>query len=301
MSVTVVTAAHSCGVTVSALALALSSPRVSLLVEADASQGSIRHGFQQGRWGWEVGLWNLAAAQLQDQLAEAFEAHLRQMDEAGNRWILPGLTDPMQAAALSGTWGPLGGLLQVMDQGAGYDVIVDAGRVAVEPGRLHPTLYPAPLLHRADLVLLVVRNTVTSVAQTVPVARALREELDRAGSGADALRVVMIGEEPRGRGMSSEAIARRLEAPVVAILPWDQATANLFTYGPERAPKLAKSELAKQARKVCELLQVEVHTRRLRLQMPPAPVSSPVVAGVLQRLAASRHQVPLHQQEAPRG
>ncbi|MDI3408349.1 MinD/ParA family ATP-binding protein [Streptomyces cavernicola] len=301
MSVTVITSAHSCGTTVSSLALTLSAPNVSLLVEADCSQGSIRHGFQQGRWGPEIGLWHLAEAQLQDQLAEAFETHLRAMDSEGNRWILPGLTDPLQAATLAGTWEPLAGLLQVMDQGAGYDVFVDAGRLVAEPGRVHPTLYPAALLHRADMVLLVVRNTLTSVAQTVPVAAALREELDRSGTGADALRIVMIAEESRSHGMRSDAIARRLQAPVVAMLPWDPATAQLFTHGSERPVKLAKAPLAKQARTACEQLAVDVRTRRLRLQMPPAAVSSPVVAGVLQRLAASRQQVPQLGQEVPRG
>ncbi|MDI3390053.1 hypothetical protein QIS99_28245 [Streptomyces sp. B-S-A8] len=301
MSVTVITSAHSCGTTVSSLALALSCPKVSLLVEADCAQGSVRHGFQQGRWGPEIGLWHLAEAQLHQQLAEAFEAHMRPMDAENNRWILPGLTDPAQAPALAPVWEPLASLLQAMDQGAGYDVFVDAGRVSLEPGQLHTSLYPSRLLHRADLVLLVVRNSVTSVAQTVPVAAALREELDRSGTGADALRVLMIAEQGRAQGMPSDAIARRLQAPVVAMLPWDPDTATYFTHGSERPPKLAKSPLLKQARTACSQLEVETRTRRLRLQMPPAAVSSPVVAGVLQRLAASRQQAPMPGAEAPRG
>lgn len=291
MSVIVVASAHSSGATVSSLALALSGPRPSLLVEANAQMGSIRSGYRQGQWGGEIGLWHLAQAHLNHQLAEAFEAHLRVLDTDGDRLVLPGLTDPTQAAALAGTWEPLALLLAAMDHHAGYDVVVDAGRVAVEPGGLHPVLFPAPLAHQADLVLLVVRNTITSVSQSAPVALALRDELDRRGSGAEALRLLLV-QDPAG-SLSTDAIARRLHAPVAAMLPWDESAGSLFTHGSVRPPKLAKLSLLKQARKACAQLEVDVRTRRLRLQIPQAPVGSPMMAGVLQRLASAQARPPL--------
>ncbi|MEV6796411.1 hypothetical protein AB0M87_31470 [Streptomyces sp. NPDC051320] len=287
MSVLMVASAHGSGATVTSLALALAGPRPSLLVEADAHQGSIRTGYRQGQWGGEVGLWHLAQAQFQHQLPEAFEGHLRTLDQDGNRLILPGLTDPTQAPALAGVWEPLALLIQAMDQHAGYDVVVDAGRVAVEPGRVHPTLFPAALAHRADVVVLVVRNTLTSVAQSLPLVRALQDDLERSGSGAEALRLVLVQELSAGRGgLRSDAIARRLRVPVVDILPWDTTAGALLTHGSPNPVRLSKLALLKQARKTCQLLAVEAANRRRALDMPAAPVSSPVVAGVLQRLSA---------------
>lgn len=294
MSVMVLAGGHGCGVTVSCLALALSSARPSLLVEAVAKQASIRSGYRQGAWGGEVGLWHLAQAHLQNQLAEAFEAHLRPLDAQGDRLLLPGLTDPTQAAALVGTWEPLSLLLQTMDQHAGYDVVVDAGQVVVEGGGLHPGLFPAVLAHRADVVLLVVRNSLTSVAQTLAVARVLQGELERRGSGADALRLLVIQElSAAAGGLRTDAIARRFGVPVVEMLPWDATAGALFTHGAQRPVKLAKLGLIKQARKAMQAIGVQVHTRRRALDMPAAPVSSPVVAGVLQRLASSRQAPPV--------
>ncbi|MCX4554234.1 hypothetical protein [Streptomyces sp. NBC_01500] len=288
MSVILVASAHGSGATVTSLALALAGPRPSLLVEADAHQGSIRTGYRQGQWGGEVGLWHLAQAQFQHQLPDAFEAHLRTLDLDGNRLILPGLTDPTQAPALAGVWEPLALLMQAMDQHAGYDVVIDAGRVTVEPGRIHPVLFPAPLAYRADAVVLVVRNSLTSVAQTLPVVRALQNDLERSGSGAEALRLLLVQELPANRGgLRSDAIARRLRAPVVDILPWDPAAGSLLTHGSPQPVRLAKLALIKQARKTAQLLAVEASNRRRALDMPAATVTSPDVAGVLQRLSAA--------------
>ncbi|MFF1378756.1 hypothetical protein [Streptomyces sp. NPDC058308] len=289
MSVMVLAGGHGCGVTVSCLALALSSPRPSLLVEAAGRQASIRSGYRQGAWGGDVGLWHLAQAHLQHQLAEAFEVHLRPLDADGNRLILPGLTDPAQASALSGTWEPLALLLHAMDQHAGYDVVVDAGQVVVNGGGLHAGLFPAVLAYRADVVLLVLRNTLTSVAQTLPVARVLQGELERCGSGSEALRLLVIQElSSAAGGLRTDAIARRFGVPVVDLLPWDVPSGSLFTHGALRPPRLAKLPLLKQARKTAAAITVEVNTRRRALDMPAAPVTSPQVAGVLQRLAAVR-------------
>jgi hypothetical protein len=292
MAVVMLASAHGAGATVTSLAMALADTRPSLLVEADARQGSIRTGYRQGAWGGEVGLWHLAQAHLQGQLAEAFEAHLRPLDSEGHRLLLPGLTDPRQASALSGVWEATSLLLQAMDQHAGYDVLVDAGQVLVDGSALHARLFPAPLAHNADAVLLVMRNTLTSVAQTLPVAQVLREELERSGSGQDALRLLVIQElSSAAGGLRSDAIARRFSVPVADLLPWDPEAGALFTHGAARPPKLAKLALVKQARKTMQATQMVVNDRRRALDMPPAPVHSPVVAGMLQRLAAVRQPV----------
>ncbi|MCX5115470.1 hypothetical protein OOK13_45065 [Streptomyces sp. NBC_00378] len=289
MSLVAVVSAHSCGSTVTSLALALAGDRPTLLAECGATVGSVRTGYRVGEWGGEVGLWHLAQADRQGQLPEAFEAHLRRLDRDGNRLWLPGLTDPLQAAALAQTWEPLGTLLQAMDQHAGYDVIADCGRIVLKPGGVHTSLFPAPLLWRADLVLLVVRNTITSVAQTSPVVRALKEALEQHGTGADALRLLLV-KDPAGN-LSSNEIGARLQVPVVAALPWDEKAARLFTHGSARTPKLSALSLVKQAREESRRIEVDARTRRDRLGMGLARMSSPMVAGLVQRLASHRGRV----------
>ncbi|MCB5910385.1 hypothetical protein [Streptomyces pinistramenti] len=289
MPVVALTSAHASGVTVAALAMALSGPRPSLLAEADPKGGSVRTGYGMGQWGGEVGLWHLAQADREGALAEAFEAHLRRLDEGGSRLWLPGLTDPLQAAALAQTWEPLGLLLQAMDQHAGYDVVVDAGRAVIEPGGVHPSLSPRPLLHRADLVVLVVRTTLTSVAQSLPVARALQGELEERGTGADALRLLLVQEG----SVPAAEIHRRLQIPVVGTLPWEEKTARLLTHGATTRQKPGSMALLKRAREAARAVGVDASTRRLRMQLPAPAVSSPVVASVVQRLTAPRQEVRL--------
>ncbi|MEV0888552.1 hypothetical protein ACIQ9K_35020 [Streptomyces microflavus] len=289
MSMVAVVSAHSCGATVSSLALTLAGTRPTLLAECGTSVGSVRTGYRVGEWGGEVGLWHLAQADRQGELAEAFEAHLRRLDRDGDRLWLPGLTDPLQAGALAQTWEPLGLLLQTMDQHAGYDVIADCGRVVLEPGGVHPSLFPAPLLWRADLVLLVVRNSITSVAQTSPVVRALKTALEQHGTGVDSLRLLLVKDS--AGNLSSSEIGARLQVPVVAALPWDEKAARLFTHGSDRAPKLASLALVKQAREESRRIAADVQARRTRLGTAHARMSSPVVAGLVQRLTAQRQGV----------
>lgn len=134
-----------------------------------------------------------------------------------------------------------------------------------------------------------VRNTITSVAQTSPVVRALKEALEQHGTGADALRLLLV-KDPAGN-LSSNEIGARLQVPVVAALPWDEKAARLFTHGSARTPKLSALSLVKQAREESRRIEVDARTRRDRLGMGLARMSSPVVAGLVQRLASHRGRV----------
>lgn len=275
------TSARSCGVTTSALALMLAHTRPTLLAECDLAGGTIRNGLLQGRIGVETGLAHLAAADRQDLLAQAFEQHLRRLDDDGNRQLLPGLTDPRQASALAGSWSSLAQLLTLMDQQAGYDVLIDAGRIALDAGRVHPVLSPAPLLHRADLVLLVVRSDFVSLTAAQPVVAALRDDLATHGTGADALAVLLLES---GAYRPHEA-GTFLQAPVIAALPWDQATADYLSSGEKRPRSLGRTALLRSARTTVSTLDEWSQKRRVQLQFGTARAPSPVVQSVVQRLA----------------
>ncbi|MEU9044524.1 MULTISPECIES: hypothetical protein [unclassified Kitasatospora] len=258
--------AKSCGVTTTALALALSSPKRTLLAECDPAGGTIRTGYLQGHTTAATGLHRLATAQRDGTLAEVFEQHLVPLDQAGQRLLLPGLTDPTQTPSLAGTWDPLHRLLRVMEED-GYDVLVDAGRVVVESATsISSTYSPAPLLRRADLVLLVVRASTQSVATAAPVIRVLREDLDRQGAGSGALRLVVIEDGP----LKASQIANALNVPVVATLPHDLATATALDSGGSVRGRFELAPLIRASRTAHEQLTLDATRRRVQLAPRPA-------------------------------
>ncbi|MFF3934123.1 hypothetical protein [Streptomyces hirsutus] len=282
MPVTALVSAKSCGVTTSALALTLASKRPSLLAECDPAGGTLRAGFLQGEVNAGLGLYHLAAAERtgSEALANAFASHLWSLDAAGHRKLLPGLTDPGQAGALGRTWTALGEVLHVMSEEAGHDVFVDAGRVALESGRLHTTLTPAPLLHQADLVLLVVRGTEQSLTLARHIIEPLRTELTERGSGMDALGLLLI-EEGEAR---AHQVADALKTPVLAALPFDPSTAGFYTNGGRPPRGYARSALLRHARTATEQIEAAASRRRIRQQYP-ARSGSVQITGMLQRLA----------------
>ncbi|ROQ65224.1 hypothetical protein EDD95_8079 [Streptomyces sp. CEV 2-1] len=285
MPVTALVSAKSCGVTASALALTLASKRPSLLAECDPAGGTLRAGFLNADATAGFGLYHLAAAQRTgpEALSNAFVNHLWPLDEAGHRKLLPGLTDPAQAAALERTWPRLSDVLHVLADQAGYDVFIDAGRLALNAGHLHAQLTPAPLLHQADLVLLVVRGNEQSLALARHVIEPLRTELRERGSGPDALGLLLIEDGPYRTHQVSDA----LKTPVLGALPWDTATAQYFTTGGRPPRGHARSPLLRHARTAAEQIEAAVSRRRIQQEYPARP-ANPQLAGVLQRLAEQR-------------
>lgn len=282
MPVTALVSVKSCGVTTTALALTLASKRPSLLAECDPAGGTIRAGFLQGEVGAGFGLYHLAAAERTgpDALAQAFASHLWPMDEAGHRKLLPGLTDPAQAAALGRTWPALSEVMHVLADEAAYDVFIDAGRLALESGRLHTTLTPAPLLHQADLVLLVVRGTEQSLTLARHVIDPLRTELAERGSGSDALGLLLVEDGP----YRAHQVSAALRTPVLAALPFDPGTAGYFTSGGRPPRGYGRSPLLRHARTASEQLEAAASKRHIQQQYAPRS-SNPQLAGVLQRLS----------------
>lgn len=282
MPVVCLASAKSCGVTTTALALTFASARPSLLAECDPAGGTIRAGLLQSQVSAGYGLYHLAAAERvgQVELASAFTSHLWPLDGPnGHRKVLPGLTDPAQAAALSRTWPALSDVLHVMSESVGHDVFVDVGRVALESGHLHPTLTPAPLLHKADLVLLAVRGTEQGLTLARHLIRPLRTELEEHGSGADAVGLLLIEEGT----FRSHQVAEALEAPVLAALPWDPDTAAYLNAGGNRPADLTA------LRFYARLVAQQNSSRRLR---PVAASSSSTPAPGRSAPAARRRPGP---------
>ncbi|MEV8038513.1 hypothetical protein [Streptomyces sp. NPDC086182] len=287
MPVTVLASAASSGVTSSALALTLASTRPSLLAECDPKGGTLRSGFLQGQVSAGLGLYHLAAADRvsPEALANVFPSHLWRIDEAGHRNILPGLTDPAQAAALGRTWATLSDVLHVLAREADHDVFIDAGRLVFTAGRLNQALTPAPLVHQADLVLLVVRNTEPSLALTRHIVDPLRAELDEHGTGSSALGLLVIEREAprRGRGYTTHQIAEALKTPVLGALPWDPPVTDYFTEGGGPPRGYSRSDLLRHARTTTGQLEAVAQRRRVQREYP-AQTANPQLVSVLRRL-----------------
>ncbi|NUR86310.1 MAG: hypothetical protein HOY71_19685, partial [Nonomuraea sp.] len=162
-------------------------------------------------------------------------------------------------------------------QQAGHDVYIDAGRIALEAGHLHPTLTPAPLLYRADLVLLVVRGTEQSLALARHVIPVLRTALHEQGSGADALGMLLIEDGPYRAHQVGEALG----TPVIAALPHDRDVAHYLTAGGHPPRGYGRSPLLRHARTATEQIEASASRRQLQQQYPAA---APQLAGILQRL-----------------
>ncbi|GAA1947456.1 hypothetical protein [Kitasatospora viridis] len=257
------------GATTSALALLLAWPlaegRKVLLVECDPDGGAVLAGLLQGRVEGGYGLRNLAVADRRGLLDEAFWEQLIDLSPGatGDRLLLPGLTDPAQAAGLAYTWEPLAAMLHGLHTG-GFDVLLDLGRSgALGAG--------AVLARRADCVAVTVRTTLRGLSAARPRVAALREDLAAAGTGAEGLGLLLVAEGPYPAG----DVARELGVPVHGTLPHASRTARVLSDGGDSTDRrFVRSELLRAARTVADHLLTVARQQYERLT-PVQPVVQP--------------------------
>ncbi|MER7579290.1 hypothetical protein [Kitasatospora sp. NPDC097691] len=256
------------GATTTALALLLAWPlqagRRILLVEADPDGGAVLAGALEGRVEAVYGLRNLAVADRRGLLAQTIWEQLIDLSPDGDaeRLLLPGLTDPTQAPGLAYTWEPLAELLHGIEQ-QGYDVIVDLGRSGA-------TGASAVLARRADVVAVTVRTTLRGLSAVRPRLSALVEDLASAGTGSDALGLMLVAEGPYTRA----EVSRELGLPVLGVLPHATRTAKVLSDGGDTTDRrFIRSELMRTARSAADEVQLLVRRRRQRLAPNSAPGS----------------------------
>jgi hypothetical protein len=222
--IAMVSAKGSPGTTTAALACTLSWSGRTVLAECDPAGADIVPGYLGGLEIPPMGLLPLAVAELRDRAAVDFPQQLIDLDRRnpGQRLLLPGIADPVQAGTLVPTWDRLTRFFAGLERTIpGYDVIADCGRLTTAAP-------PWPLLHRADLVLLVVRAaSLRTISPALPAAARLRKELTERGHGPRSLALLLIGDGPYGR----REIEQRLHLPAVAELPFDRRTAEVLSDG----------------------------------------------------------------------
>ncbi|MFJ9951545.1 hypothetical protein [Kitasatospora sp. NPDC091207] len=254
------------GATTTALALLLAWPlppgRRIVLVECDPDGGAVLAGALEGRVEAVYGLRNLAVADRRGLLAQTLWEQLIDLSPEGNaeRLLLPGLTDPTQAPGLAYTWEPLMDVLHGLEP-QGYDVILDLGRSGA-------TGTSAVLARRADVVAVTVRTTLRGLSAARPRLSALAEDLAAAGTGADALGLLLVAEGP----YSGAEVAREYGLPVLGLLPHAARTARVLSDGGDITDRrFIRSELMRTARSAADEAQSLVRRRRQRLAPSAAP------------------------------
>lgn len=259
------------GVTTSALALLLSWPlepsRRMILAECDPDGGAVLHGLLQGTLGDRYGLRNLSVAARKGEFGEAFWRQLIDLssddgkaESPRDRLLLPGITDPAQAASLVSVWKGLATTFRGIDADHGHDVLVDLGR----RGAVGPS---GVLAEQADLVLVVVRNTLRCLQAAQSRVSALSERVGDVG-------LIVIDEGPYPAG----EVQRVLRIPVVATLPYAPKEAWVLSDGADQPRHFTKSALMKAARTTSTLLVQRAAARRARLGPPSGPVGGEVVS-----------------------
>ncbi|MEV0194320.1 hypothetical protein AB0I39_38090 [Kitasatospora purpeofusca] len=268
--IAVVGAPGAPGATTTALALLLAWPlqpgRRILLVECDPDGGAVLAGALEGRVEAVYGLRNLAVADRRGLLGQALWEQLIDLSPEGNaeRLLLPGLTDPTQAPGLAYTWEPLMEVLHGLEP-QGYDVILDLGRSGA-------TGTSAVLARRADVVAAAVRTTLRGLSAARPRLATLAEDLATAGTGADALGLLLIAEGP----YSGTEVSKEFGLPVLGLLPHARRTAQVLSDGGDVTDRrFVRSELMRTARSAADEIQSTVRRRRQRL----APAAGPAQLG----------------------
>ncbi|MEU9918942.1 hypothetical protein [Streptomyces sp. NPDC051001] len=235
------------GVTTSALALLLNWPleqgRKMILAECDPDGGAVLHGLLQGTLGDRYGLRNLSVAVRKGEFGEAFWRQLIDLssedgtkESPRDRMLLPGITDPAQAASLTPVWKALAVMFRGIDAEHGHDVLIDLGR----NGAFGPS---GVLAEQADTTLVVVRNTLRCLQAAQARVSALEERVGGVG-------LILIDDGPYPAG----EVQRVLQAPVVATLPYAPQDAKVLSDGAEQPRRFAKSPLMKAARTGATLL-----------------------------------------------
>ncbi len=260
------------GVTTTAVALATIWPRPVLLLEADITGGSsILAGYLRGMIEHRGGLLALLSAQASGtRFIDAVHQAGMKLPGAPSVVFVPTITRLGQGQGLDRLWPGLANDLAALEQ-AGTDVIVDAGRLGTAHG-------PAPLLYRADVVLMLGRSHLPAITAAMTAGPALAEALDQYGTGRDALRLVTVGE---GQPHSGREIAAAVGIHALSSLAWDPAHAEHYSLGASiDSKRLARANLTRSVAELAQGIQNLIQTRRNFLGAAAASATSQQWGGV---------------------
>ncbi|PID51051.1 MAG: hypothetical protein CR980_00410 [Propionibacteriales bacterium] len=220
-------ATGSPGVTTTAVGLALAWPRDVCLVEANPHTDlAISAGYLRGAPHAHKGLLGVAEA-LRTQQAFSVTEHCVQItkDEPVTRYFFPGPTKPSEPTLFAPVWQRV---FEAFAETNSLDVIVDAGRVG------HRGL-GGELAAMADVLLLVLRSSLPSIAGAHLYLPQLRAQAAATDKG---LELLLVGQN---RPYKVTEVQQQFSLPVTAALPWDETRARAFSEGEPQDRKFEQS------------------------------------------------------------
>lgn len=277
-------ASGSPGVSTVATGLAYNWPRPVLLIDADPTGSSpLLAGHFRGELEPGPGLIDLAVAAAEGHLDEAFPTAITKLPNSDVRF-LAGIRSHEQAHSLRSLWPQLLDVLRRLDE-AGHDVIVDAGRLGLVG-------CPHDLIDRADVVVLVTRNSLVSLAGARSWAANLRTRFGEHG-GVSRLGLLIVNDVPRRvQAYSAGQVARALQLPVIATVPHDRDAAEVYSHGAPRLKNFNTSSLVKAYAAAAEALRL-VHARTLDELTGRATTRQDRIAAATRSLARRRRATPV--------
>lgn len=240
------------GVTTTALGLALAWPGDVLLCDADRDPGQVvESGYLRGIDPGGRGLMALATAHrerrsLPDELVS--QVLTLQQHPVWTRQFLPGFAHPGASRVFDPVWPDLLAEFERLSA-SGTDVIVDAGRVGRDG-------LPPALTGAADLVLVVVRSSLRSLAAVRLHLPGVTDQVASAGSGEVALAVV-----GPGRPYKEAEISGQFRVPVAMTVAFDPRSAGVLSDGDPEPRRFAESALMRSLREAST--QVSGRLRRV--------------------------------------
>lgn len=218
MAVIAFTSPRSPGTTTAALALALTWPRPSLLIEADPAGSSLHTGFLRSRGDLGRGLFNAALAARTSSDPGVLREQATALDASGNRQLITGITHPGQGAPLAELWPTL---TRMLTSATGslfpHDVLADCGRI----GHRHR---PAALLEAADAVVVLAAAEPGAVHAALASAALVRDR-----PGPAPLLLATIGADRQLPEAKITQLARAAGLLYLGALPTDQKTADMLS------------------------------------------------------------------------
>lgn len=230
------------GVTTATLGLALTWPRDVVLADCDrAPSQTVLSGYLRGTEPGGRGLNALAKAHReQEDLRSELPRQLvpLTMEEAPRRDFLPGFTHPGSALVFHQVWPELVNAFESLGD-EDRDVIVDAGRLGADG-------LANALVSQADVVLLVVRSTLRSLAATRLYLQGLNDQLT-AVPGQPTVGLLVVGPD---RPYSNREIERTFSFPVWGDVAFDDCDADVLCEGAVPPRRFADRPLMRSLRAV---------------------------------------------------
>ena len=285
MSIIVLTSASGApGVTTTTLGLACTWGHEAIAVEADPVGGSaMLAGFFRGFQPPSQSLVDLLMAHRAGRLSEQFPSSLIPV-KGTKASVLPGPRSHAQARSAQELWEPLSMVWRTLGSS---DVFIDAGRLGMES-------YPEPLLKLADLVLLVTRSDLPSLAAAKRWADQAAESRQFSPDGGEWA-VALVG---KSHPYSSSEVAEVLGLPVLFTLVSDRRGASVFSTGRRLR---GTSRLSRDLVRAGELLRSRFYAADQLLRgMGGGPVHTSAAGGPAPLVQDDRGKEPTHRSSCRR-